>query len=287
MDDINFAAFIESHCDVCGSDQNDTLFVKEGFCHVRCRVCGMVFVNPRLRDHTEHQKSAGTGCMGEDDLSRTQTKRLKKEVAQLKRYRKLNRILDIGAGRGWFLSEAKKSGWEVWATEVNSDALAHLRSRGFQKVIDQSGEELGVPPGAFDVVRLWDVIEHMESPSRGLANIAEALRPGGLLRLSTTNLASLSYRVNGPEWVYINGSDHIHLFEPATITRLLEMHRFEDVRIRTRSFNLRRKLYHPPRELPVGLHPLRPLRKLIDEAIRFTRYGHQLVVSARKKDGTR
>ena len=52
-------------CDLCLGQDHDLLFVKEGFRHVRCKSCGMVFVNPRLDHHLEVQTNSGTGCMGE------------------------------------------------------------------------------------------------------------------------------------------------------------------------------------------------------------------------------
>jgi 2-polyprenyl-3-methyl-5-hydroxy-6-metoxy-1,4-benzoquinol methylase len=269
-------------CDLCGSAKYRVLFVKEGFPHVRCLSCGLVFVNPRLEHHIEAQRVSGTGTMGEERLSDSQVKRIRKELASFEPYRRLNRIVEGGAGRGWFLGEAAKAGWETWAVEINNDALGYLRNQGIARVIVEPAEEFSAPPGAVDVVRMWDVIEHLESPRRAVERIFQVLRPGGLIRLATTNFASLSRRVNGAEWVYLNGADHVVLFDPETITRLLREVGFTDIRINTRSFNMRRKLYHPEQELSVGLHPLRPFRKLVDEAIRFTKYGHQLIVVGSK-----
>ncbi len=152
------------------------------------------------------------------------------------------------------------------------------------RIVARPAEELDLEPDSVDVVRMWDVIEHLEHPRKALVNVHRVLRPGGLLTLSTTNFASLSRWVNGPQWVYLNGSDHIFLFEPATITRMTADVGFNDIRVRTRSFNLRRKLYHPERELPAGFRVLAPFRKIIDEAIRFTKYGHQMIVFAVKPE---
>jgi SAM-dependent methyltransferase len=278
--------FLEVVCDLCGGDDHEPLFVKEGFRHVRCRDCGLVFVNPRLAGHAELQVETGTGTMGEDRLSRSQVKRLRKELATMAEFRRLNRILEVGAGRGWFLAEASDSGWETWAVEINRQAIHCLESRNVRQILAQPAEHFDAPAAFFDVVRIWDVIEHLESPRACVSNIFRVLRDGGLLRLSTTNFASLSRWVNGPEWVYLNGADHIFLFEPSTMTRLLSDAGFSNVVVRTRSFNLRRKLYHPERELPAAPALLRPLRKLIDEAIRFTLYGHQMIVTAVKPAGT-
>jgi SAM-dependent methyltransferase len=220
--------------------------------------------------------------MGEDSLTLAQENRLRKEVAAMEPFRRLNRMLEVGAGRGWFLSVASQSGWETWAVEINRDAVQHLRSRGIHRIIVDTAEDFKAPEGSIDVVKMWDVIEHLRSPRKALINIHRVLRPGGVLRLATTNFASLSRWVNGPEWVYLNGADHIFLFEPSTISRLLTQCGFSDIRIRTRSFNLRRKLYHPETHLPVKSSFLRPFRKLIDAAMSITMYGHQMIVTAIK-----
>ena len=251
---------------------------------MRCRGCGLVFVNPRLAQHLESQKQSGTGTMGEASLTPAQVRRLRKELASIEPFRRMNRILEVGAGRGWFLSEASKAGWEIWAVEVNSEALHHLRSKGVERILVQPAEEFEAEADSTDAVRIWDVIEHLRSPRQAMTRIYNVLRPGGLLRLSTTNFASLSRRINGPEWVYLNGSDHIFLFEPATITQLLEKTGLSNISIRTRSFNMRRKLYHPERELPPAFPLLAPFRKLIDETIRFTKFGHQMIVTATKPE---
>ncbi|MEW6347569.1 MAG: class I SAM-dependent methyltransferase [Thermodesulfobacteriota bacterium] len=273
---------IQVPCDLCGGDDHALVLVKEGFRHVRCRACGLVFVNPRQAGHLETQRESGTGTMGDEVLSSSQKRRLHRELELYRPYRKLNRIIEIGAGRGWLLGEASAAGWETWAVEVNSQALAHLGTRGIFRVIPESADSVQAPEAHFDVVRMWDVIEHLESPRKVMERMFRLLRPGGLLRISTTNFRSLSRWVNGPDWVYLNGADHIVLFEPRTVRQLLEICGFISVRIRTRSFNLRKKRYHPEQDLSSVSPLVTPLRKLIDELIRFTPFGHQMVVSAKR-----
>ena len=175
-----------------------------------------------------------------------------------------------------------KLGWEAWAVEVNIKALSRLRKMGVRHVLSESAESFKVPDRHFDVIRMWDVIEHIPSPMSALRLSQRALRNGGMIRLSTTNFASLSRMVNGPEWVYLNGADHITLFEPKTIFSALKQAGFSQIKIRTRSFNLRKKLYHPEKEFNNPSVILRPFRKLIDETIRLTKFGHQMIVEAKK-----
>ncbi len=271
-------------CDLCGSVQHKLIFVKEGFTHVRCNNCGIVFVNPRLAGHLEVQKVSGTGCMGEDIITESQQKRLRKELLSMESFRRLNTIMEIGPGKGWFLLEASRVGWETWGVEVNIEAVKALQARGIKQIMVQSAEDCEMTPNSIDIIRMWDVIEHLRSPRKALTNVFDVLRPGGLLKLATTNFASFSRWLNGSDWVYLNGSDHIFLFEPKTITRLLDEVGFRKVKLHTRSFNMRRKLYHPERELPVRFPFLIPFRKLIDATVGLTAYGHQMIVTAIKPD---
>jgi 2-polyprenyl-3-methyl-5-hydroxy-6-metoxy-1,4-benzoquinol methylase len=273
---------IEVDCDLCGGTNRQILFVKEGFPHCRCTNCGLVYVSPRLKRHLELQKNCGTGAMGEERLTAAQTKRLKREIATIEPWRQLNKFLDIGPGRGWYLGAAAEAGWETWAVEVNTSALACLNGLTSSRIMPVQAEEFESPEGFFDVVRLSDVIEHLTSPRRVVRKIFRSLRPGGLLELSTTNFASLSMRINGPQWMYLNGTDHIILFDPQTMNRLLAQAGFHNIQIRTRDFHLKRKLYHPEKELPPGSTILRPFRKLLDETLFLTSYGHQLLVKATK-----
>jgi SAM-dependent methyltransferase len=220
--------------------------------------------------------------MGDERLTPSQVSRLKKELKLFDPFRKLNRLIEVGAGRGWLLAEAARIGWESWAVEINDSAKSRLAQLGLYRIISDPAESFDAPPGSFDAARMWDVIEHFESPKRAMERVYRILRPGGAIRLATTNYASLSRIVNGPEWVYINGADHIYLFEPATIKLLLETVGFADVRIRTRSFNMRRKLYHPEKTLTARPAALIPLRKIIDALIGMTDYGHQMIVHAIK-----
>lgn len=267
-------------CDLCGGSDHEPLFVKEGFRHVRCRECRLVFVNPRLRGHLGGQIEEGTGALGAGRVSARLQRHLSRELERVAPFRQTGRIVDIGAGAGWFLWAAARAGWETWAVEVNRDALAQLERRGVHRIVGTPAEAFRAPARSLDVVRLWEVIEHLESPRTVVSNSFAALRPGGLLQLATPNYASWSRRISGPDWVYLNGSDHIHLFEPATIRRLLEHSGFEQIRVRTRAFKPERRRYHPPACLPPPHRWLYPFRNLVHAVARFTACGHQMIVTA-------
>jgi len=270
-------------CDICGSEREEILFVKEGFPHVRCLDCRMVFVNPRLTDHQEIQRKMGTGELGEQKLSQKYQKWLQKEIHHLEGFRVTNQVLDVGAGFGWFLEQASNAEWNTSAVEVNKTAIQMLHQKKIHHIVTEPAERIDFPEATFDVVRIWDVIEHCESPRLVLERIRNVLRPGGLLKLSTTNFASLSRWINGPEWVYLNGVDHIFLFEPKTIRFLLESLGFGNIQIHTTGYKPERVLHVENRRLPPPLPFIYPLRNLIHGLIRITPWGHSMTVQAFKK----
>jgi SAM-dependent methyltransferase len=230
----------------------------------------------------EFQSEGGTAEMGDSNITGSQRRRLDRELAHLERYKRKGLIVEIGPGKGWFLVAAQEAGWKTVGVEVNARAAAYLAESLRGAIIRADVVEAELPVEAADVVRMWDVIEHLPNPKAALQKLHRSLRRGGIIELSTTNFSSLSRMINGPEWVYLNGADHIHLFDPLSIKKMLHSVGFSDVQVRTRSFNLRRKLYFPERTLPQRPLWLKPFRKIIDELIQFTQYGHQMIVAAIK-----
>ncbi len=102
---------------------------------------------------------------------------------------KAGRLLEIGCGQGEFLEAALKMGFDAHGIDVAPRNIEFIKKRrGIDKVtcgrVEEHVDELGV----FDIVTLFEVIEHVESPLALLAAIKKMLRPGGYLILSTPNL---------------------------------------------------------------------------------------------------
>ena len=83
-------------------------------------------------------------------------------------------------------------------------------------------------PGAYDVVVLCDVIEHVRHPGDFLAKVRAALRPGGLLLIVTPSTASWSARVMGRRWMELK-PEHLYYFSPSTLTRQLTRSGFDGI----------------------------------------------------------
>jgi len=278
-------------CDLCGADDPFFLFEKEGFSYIRCNRCSLVYVTPRLRDHSQQQGKFyrdETGgdyeAAAEQDRRPRRMKSLIKMARSYLTYRRIGALLDVGCGFGAFLDAAKSVGWKVCGLEVAS-APASIAAR-CHDVFNGYLSDTPYGSDSFDVVRLNSVIEHVSSPRALVRDIGRVLRPGGLLHISTPNVKSFSMVLQGAGWRYVCGQHHIYLFSPRTLARLMESEGFKIVRVSTRGIHFN----HKNRRL--GAHPLflrkvtqqgvTYVEKLLNLALQKTLRGHRLRVWAER-----
>lgn len=123
------------------------------------------------------------------------------------------RVLDVGAGYGFFLAAAEKAGYEAHGLEVSAHAVEQARRRTRGQVIEGGAEEpFPFPDGHFDAVTLFDVIEHLRDYPATLASCRRCLKPGGKLFVITLNAHSLARPLLGKKWAWHQDPTHIHMF---------------------------------------------------------------------------
>lgn len=146
---------------------------------------------------------------------------------------RLGRLLDIGCGVGVFLEMARGRGWQVAGVDISAYAVQHARD---QRGLDaRCGvlRDMQFADGSFDVVTMWDVLEHLPDPLAELREVRRVLRPGGCVLINTPNegsllkvLARLGYRLSLGRLVYpvrkLYHQYHLCYFTPDTLRRLLE-----------------------------------------------------------------
>ena len=133
------------------------------------------------------------------------------------------RVLDVGAGYGFFLAALEKAGYEAHGVEISPHAVEQARQRTQGKVIEQGAEEpLPFPDGHFDAVTLLDVIEHLKDYGATLESCRRVLRPGGKLFVITLNGHSLARPLLGKRWAWYQDPTHIHMFTPRMLREGLE-----------------------------------------------------------------
>lgn len=230
-------------CNLCGSSERQPFCPENGLGLVQCQQCGLVYVSPRP-DSTELYALYGetyfhnneSGVVGytdyiadEQNIRQTSNRRLK----HLEQFVKPGQMLDVGCATGFFIDEAKKRGWQVQGLDVSSFAVEYAREHFGLDVRHGSFTELEYPQAAYDLVSLWDVIEHVPDPTAYVRRAAELLRRDGIVVLATPDVDSIPAKLAGKRWVgYKLSEEHIYYFSVKTLTKMLNDAGFDVVNVR-------------------------------------------------------
>jgi 2-polyprenyl-3-methyl-5-hydroxy-6-metoxy-1,4-benzoquinol methylase len=195
---------------------------------VQCRQCGLVYTNPRLDEHD----IVGTYEAVEDPLY---IEEREGRVLTFQRHLKpLERIagspngrplLDVGCYTGVFVEIAARHGWDAWGVEPSHWAVEQAQARGLH-VVQGTLDTAELPGAHFDVVTMWDVIEHLTDPRAALEQTHCLLKPGGLVVVHTIDIDSFFARVMGARWPWLMEM-HVYYFSRRTLRALLEKCGFE------------------------------------------------------------
>ena len=226
-----------ARCQLCGGGDRDLRFQDGPFRVVACRGCSLVYVTPRLQGAAllavydeGYWKSSNPKQRGYADYARESALYLKtfeKRMRLVSRHLPSKaRILDVGCAAGYFLRVAQRHGHDVHGVELSpAIAVEAQKALGADRVhiglLDDAIAAMDHQPASFDLITLWDVIEHVPDPQALLRRIRQLLKPDGRLLLETQNVASRWARLLGRRWHHYKHDEHLYHFDPTTIRRLL------------------------------------------------------------------
>lgn len=223
----------EVSCPFCGRAEYRLLHREDPFQMVKCSSCQFIYLNPRptgeaiLRFYQNYLPEDGSSV---EAWQRMMQSIFQRAANLIERYKKRGRLLDVGAGFGFFLSEMKERGWDVVGVEISQKALAYAKDRLGLTVYPGPLERIGFPENDFDVVSGFYVIEHLPRPMEFLQECYRILKPGGLLLLRyphTTPIKNL-LRFLGIENRLYDLPAHLSDFSPEMIQQCLEKAGFKE-----------------------------------------------------------
>jgi SAM-dependent methyltransferase len=189
---------------------------------VKCRTCGLFYTSPRPDDA---ELLAGYGEVADRaflDERRGRELTWARELAALERLAPSGkgRLLDAGCSMGFFMKSARDAGWEVKGIDPSRWAAEYGRREFGLDIAAGPIARVPIEPSSFDVVTVWDAVEHFVDPVGDMGRLARALKPGGLLALSTHSLRSLAAVVLGRRYPFLMAM-HVTHFTPRTTALLL------------------------------------------------------------------
>jgi 2-polyprenyl-3-methyl-5-hydroxy-6-metoxy-1,4-benzoquinol methylase len=219
-------------CSYCGGRNHRPLF--DGFYPiiVRCESCGLIFnaVMPGedelagiyTKEYYTSKDSLRYGYTNyladRHNIVKTSSKRLK-EIEKLK---SLGSLLDVGCAFGFFMDTARQRGWTVSGVEISEFAANYAVGELGLDVVNRSAEDCEYAARAYDVITMWDLIEHLREPAETLRKLAAALKEDGVLVLSTPDVKSLPARLMRERWLgWQLRNEHLYYFSFASLERML------------------------------------------------------------------
>lgn len=196
--------------------------------HVRCHNCQLIYVNPIEKAGTinkaySQRKSVDAPIIRGMRLTASQS-----QVRLIEQHKSGAYLLDIGCGEGFFLFNASRAGYATKGVELSQDAAEYARREFGLDVEARPFEELRFPENCFDVVTLWQVLEHVPYPLIMLGEVHRILKPGGLLALSTPDIKGVPARILGRKWWNVRML-HLNQFTTRTLTTVLQKTGFRDI----------------------------------------------------------
>lgn len=229
-------------------------FDKNGYTLVRCRRCGLEFVDPipddaSLRAQYDDEEWFGWTSVSRSDadVQSLRSSDAALPASQRRAYDEIldaaedeiggkGSILDIGCGNGPLLLRARDRGWEPHGLETSEWAV------GFDREVLDLDVRRGVledhPFGGerFDVVTLIHSLEHMPRPVAALRAVHDLLTDRGIVRVEVPNTASLGRRVHREDWRGYVPPSHLWYFTRETLEDTLDAAGFDVFGVDNRGF---------------------------------------------------
>lgn len=231
--------FVSVPCPACQGQSAGFAFTKHGFHFLRCAGCDTVYMSPRPTEAimaSYYADSENYRCWARHIFPATEASRrekvhrprLERIIAYCRRFAiHPGALLEMGPGFGTFAQLAKDSGFfqRVLVVEPTPEMAEACRARGLETHACRI-EDLPPDTEPMQCIVAFEVIEHLFSVRPVLLNLAPRLAEGGLLVLTCPNGRGFDIATLGSKSLSVD-SEHVNLFNPHSLSLLLEKCGFE------------------------------------------------------------
>jgi len=194
-----------NQCTICGSDCSRLVFIKNSYHIVKCLGCGLVFVPPRYATkYTPRDLYDENYFKGE----------VYKNYANERHYR-------LKLFEDKFCLIKRKRGYEVFGVEISQYATDHVAELIRPNIFAGELKNARFPSEFFDIITMWDTLEHLQNPMETLQEANRILERSGVIIIETLNITCLNAKILGPRWPLYRPPYHLFYFSLDTLTKLL------------------------------------------------------------------
>jgi len=293
----------EPFCKVCGSKKIVSLgnitngnyaekFLKN-YSLLKCEKCHFEFIYPTPSDEVLKFIYSNPDYSAWEVVDKNQNKSIRYLNFEyyfiiLEKYKKSGKILDCGCATAYFLDIAKKKGFDCYGIEISEIPFSIASKKHPKKIFKQNIEDLKISKGFFDVITMFDFLEHTKNPGEVLKRASSLLTASGLILITTPNTNSLSMSLFGKGHTnYI--LEHLNLFNGSNISYFLKKFGFDEVKIspakKILNLSYAEKVFNTHNNFI--RHPLGLLNRLLPEKIsQFpikVSFGDMLIIAKKVK----
>jgi 2-polyprenyl-3-methyl-5-hydroxy-6-metoxy-1,4-benzoquinol methylase len=206
----------------------------------QCTNCGLLATTSFLKNHGNMEELYDVTPQNHEEYRKyylaSRLTFYKRILPKLDRFLKTTRLLEVGSGYGHFLEMVSQAGWEAEGVEISNYACEVARSRGC-KVHQKDLLSVPLVSESYDVIAMWDVIEHLTNVGEIVERCAALLRPGGAFIARTPDGRALRYSKGLLKAAYrhlaypANTAEHVFHFTPETLSLLMARKGFPEVEI--------------------------------------------------------
>lgn len=231
-------------CCVCNNTNANNFSLKyqkpnSNFAVVTCNTCNHYFIPHYYRKQIKYQQykneAVTTAVRQGNNWVKIQRHKLRFKFIQ--KFIKSGYLFDLGAGWGHFMLAAKELGYKIYGVEISEQPYLYCKNDLNLPVDHIDFFELKNSDHQFDVITMWDVLEHIDKADVFLKKCNELTKPGGYLFLQVPQIDSYIAKKHKDNWKMM-GLDHVNYFGKETITKILENNGYEVLKIKS-SFEIK------------------------------------------------
>lgn len=207
-------------CSIC----NQNKWLKHLDRLVKCQDCGFVRaqdkyfkINPEKFYRQRYFSSVYGDYAKEQEALE---KNFKDRVKRIRKYKNDGKLLEIGCAYGYFLKVAQKY-YQCFGMDIDSKVTEVTKKNTRAEIFTGDFLTQKLPKNYFDIICMFDTIEHLKYPKKYLRKINDILKSNGFVVIETGDIDSLIAKIQGKSWRLIMLPDHLQYFSKSSLVQLL------------------------------------------------------------------